>query len=524
MKRRLITILSLIVVVTLSFGILAACQNGLKTEQLDALYKAFTKKHNNEATETPASYWLEGDVFDIDADGKEFSAKIKWTIEGTTLVTVNPEPNAIGQYQIVVPEEDQDTAINYKLIGTLVDENGKAYTNKDGETYKWEMERVVPAGKTYKIAVRQLTLGTVLYAKAEKAPSSDYYIGSAETAIAGADFHTEKVEGGYKIYTMVGSTKSYLGAEVSGKYNNVILGGIVSNTDAATYEGTVWTIDNNELKTTVGSKTLYLGTYASYNTFSVSDTKTYPAFLVEAGTDVSAQTQAKAASANDERVTVTFTDPAPVEGVVTADIGATVKFTVALEGGITLVSVSISQNAKLTELTATDGVYSFELTAATDVLVEIEDPNARVDELMATLTIDDATATIAEDGQSKSFTYEGYPDITVTNNKASSSSNITTQYDTPSNGSIRCYKSSSLTIDCEGMLSVIITVDGYDAKYANAWDGVKVDGATVVKKGTQIIITFEEAVDTFTTTTFGDQTRITKIEIFGAPTTGTDAE
>ena len=146
MKRRLITILSLLIVIALSFGVLAACQNGLTTEQLDTLYKEFSKLHKNDATETPKSYYVDGKVFYINDKSEEISANVQWTIEGTTVVKVSAETNSLGQYQIIIPDEVA-TAIDYKLVGTLVDEEGKAYAREDGSLYSLELPKTVPATK-----------------------------------------------------------------------------------------------------------------------------------------------------------------------------------------------------------------------------------------------------------------------------------------------------------------------------------------------------------------------------------------
>ncbi len=146
MKRKLITILSLMLVIALGLGVLVACQKGPSTEQLDSLYKEFTKLHKNDAKESATSFWVEGDVFVLEDGGKEISVKIKWTIEGTTLVKVGETPNSNGQYQIIVPDE-VDEEVNYKLVGVMVDEKGNAYTDKDGKEYKLEISKVVPAGK-----------------------------------------------------------------------------------------------------------------------------------------------------------------------------------------------------------------------------------------------------------------------------------------------------------------------------------------------------------------------------------------
>lgn len=367
MKKKLTIILSLVLAMALCLGIFAACAKGLSTDQLDKLYKEFQRDHRDDATETAVSYYVGGKVSYLEDGGNEISANIKWTIEGTTLVTVGETPNAMGQYQIIVPEKSAE-AISYKLVGTMVDENGNPYQNAEGNPYKLELSKSVPSyaerGDTYKLVIKQLTNATVIYAKAGAAAT--YYVDSSESADGGADFFTETVEGGKKIYTLVNGVKAYLGAKISGGHNNIVLGGIVNDTNAAAYEGSVWTISENEIKTVVDSKTLYLGTYGDKTTFSVSEYKTYPAFLVVKGTEVKPQVEVSV-SEQSENCTVTFTShTADSNNKLVVDVGAVVKFTVAPAKDYEIVSVKNGVEV----LTVADGVYTVTASKGVSIVVE----------------------------------------------------------------------------------------------------------------------------------------------------------
>ena len=146
MKRKLITILSLMLVIALGLGVLVACQKGPSTEQLDSLYKEFTKLHKNDAKESATSFWVEGDVFVLEDGGKEISVKIKWTIEGTTLVKVGETPNSNGQYQIIVPDE-VDEEVNYKLVGVMVDEKVMLTPIRTAKNISWKFPKLFPQEK-----------------------------------------------------------------------------------------------------------------------------------------------------------------------------------------------------------------------------------------------------------------------------------------------------------------------------------------------------------------------------------------
>jgi len=364
--------MSLVLVLALCVGCLVACNKGLSTDQLDKLYQEFTKTHKNEAVDSPNSYWVEGSVFYLDDDANEVSANVKWTIEGTTLVTVGTEPNALGQYQIIVPEEvDQD--VNYKLIGTLVDDEGKAYTDKDGNEYKLELTKSIAAGNAYKLAISQSNTGKILYVLAELNTADGHYLKTTEQELVAADFYVENVESGKKIYTMVGSDKCYLGVEKSGTYINLVLGGILHNTDAAAYAGSVWTVTDDAISFVLEGKTLYLGNSGTYDTCSVNANNTNHAVLVEAGTAVTPKASIKVASAPNAQVR--FTDPDTTETQLTVDAGSAVKFTVTVDTGYELVDVKVDGNP----ITATNGTYTVTVNGAMEIIVSTKDPSITID-------------------------------------------------------------------------------------------------------------------------------------------------
>ena len=97
--------------------------------------------------------------------------------------------------------------------------------------------------------------------------------------------------------------------------------------------------------------------------------------------------------------------------------------------------------------------------------------------------------------------------ITVTNNKAASTSNVG-DYANPA----RFYKSSSLTIECAGMTKIEIDVKGVDAGKVSAW--LTVTGATAVQNGDIVTITFESPVNSFTYAELGAQVRANSFTIY----------
>lgn len=92
--------------------------------------------------------------------------------------------------------------------------------------------------------------------------------------------------------------------------------------------------------------------------------------------------------------------------------------------------------------------------------------------------------------------------ITFTNAKGSSTSNVG-DYSNP----VRCYKSSSVTVECAGMTQVVFTTAS-DKKFTTE----TIEGATIVVDGATTTITFASPVDSFTFTC-ASQIRIYSIVI-----------
>ena len=103
--------------------------------------------------------------------------------------------------------------------------------------------------------------------------------------------------------------------------------------------------------------------------------------------------------------------------------------------------------------------------------------------------------------------------VTFTNDKASSTTDVKL-YDY----AYRAYAGSTVKIEYPGMRKIVITVDDYDGNgktYMAGFDGMVVEGATIIRKHDVITILFlDGAVDVFQSTNLASQTRIEKIEVF----------
>ena len=124
------------------------------------------------------------------------------------------------------------------------------------------------AGTTYKLFLNQVTTGKLLYATAEL--SNNQFIVGTETAADGLDFYAEVVTGGYKFYTTIDGAKMYLHAHtvVNGTKTNKYIGYAAESDNVWVYEA-----ETNAWFVTIDGAKYVLGTYNSFNTFSISEAK-----------------------------------------------------------------------------------------------------------------------------------------------------------------------------------------------------------------------------------------------------------
>ena len=128
----------------------------------------------------------------------------------------------------------------------------------------------------------------------------------------------------------------------------------------------------------------------------------------------------------------------------------------------------------------------------------------------ATITFDDTSKRIVGTTSQQKWVENG---VTVTNDKAASSTNVNTTYFNP----IRVYAHSSLTIAFPGMTKIEITTSG--ASYATALAGSDFgSNATVTTNDTVVTIVLASAVDTFVIADVNAQTRLNSITVYGSQT------
>ena len=124
------------------------------------------------------------------------------------------------------------------------------------------------ADGVYKLYLIQVNTGKTLFANGET--DNDKFLKATTDPKAALDFRAEIVEGGFKFYTEIGGVKKYLNAHtenVDGKISKFLHYTETSET--------VWyyKAETNAWYTTIDGAEYVAGTYNSYDTFSISDSK-----------------------------------------------------------------------------------------------------------------------------------------------------------------------------------------------------------------------------------------------------------
>ena len=125
------------------------------------------------------------------------------------------------------------------------------------------------ANKAYKLYLYQVNTGKVLFANGETDNSK--FLKGAETAAAGLDFYAEVIEGGYRFYTTIDGAKKYLDAHTETSADGKV-SKFLNYTDSTT---NVWyyKAETNSWYVTLDGAEYVMGTYNTFNTLSMSDSK-----------------------------------------------------------------------------------------------------------------------------------------------------------------------------------------------------------------------------------------------------------
>ena len=259
-------ILALLLAMIVCMGCLASCSEEPVVEEGATLAQAVTYLHNlykDAAKNTPTDY---------DVVGKLMIGTTEFTVTWETdneLITVK-ESSKAGFWTVDVPAKTE-AEIPYKLTATV--------KNAAGETQTKTYERIVPIvdnssivaepeeGVAYKFYLVQANLGQTLYATHEL--QENKFIKSTVDPTEAPDFFAEKVDDGYKFYTMIGDAKNYITASTVTSDDGKVSKYLNYSVDA----GSVWYYKTaeNAWCTVVEGGEYVVGTYSSFATFCISE-------------------------------------------------------------------------------------------------------------------------------------------------------------------------------------------------------------------------------------------------------------
>ena len=243
------------------------------TENVDGKISKFL--HYTETSETIWYYKAETNAWYTTIDGAEYVA-------GTYN---NFDTFSISDSKFMTAEVSGKTQFPLSLVEKAVAESGNMGGNDKPDTPDTPDKPDTPdtpdtpdaslsvsapvANKAYKLYLYQVNTGKVLFANGETDNSK--FLKGAETAAAGLDFYAEVVEGGYRFYTTIDGAKKYLDAHTETSADGKV-SKFLNYTDSTT---NVWyyKAETNSWYVTLDGAEYVMGTYNSFNTLSLSDSK-----------------------------------------------------------------------------------------------------------------------------------------------------------------------------------------------------------------------------------------------------------
>ena len=261
---------------------------------------------------------------------------------------------------------------------------------------------------------------------------------------------------------------SFTNPDGAKKYVNVVVNGTHRNFTIADSAATVYTYsaEHNTLLTDVDGTTCYIGTYGTYTTFSVS----------------------------------------PIDKISTSFP----SYFVAVEGAEPETTAPEVEETTVPEVEET-------------TVPEVEETTVpEAEETFKTITFDNTSKRIVGTTAQQVWVENG---ITVTNDKAGSSSNVNLNYYNP----VRFYKNSTLTIEFPGMTKIVVDSVTYDDNdYAGplvtAIEAMGDSNVTASVADGDVTILFAEPVDSLTVTLSTGQVRAYVMTVYTGESGGTEPE
>ena len=267
MKKILAFLLVLVMALTsmvgcdLISGLLGGTEDGPTLEEAKT-YLFSTYK--DAAAAIPNDYDLVGKVI---IDGTSFT--VTWTVD-SEVITIK-ESSKANFWTVDLPDTNAEE-VAYVLTATITDAKGNKVEVKFNKTLPViDSTGIVTEpeeGVAYKLFLEQVNLGLTLFAT-DKSQQNEKYIETTLDPKAAADYYVEKVDGGYKWYTTINGTKTYIYAQGiandAGKISKYI-GFSAENASVFTYvqEIATWQVVIDNIKYGVG-------TYNAFETVCISE-------------------------------------------------------------------------------------------------------------------------------------------------------------------------------------------------------------------------------------------------------------
>ena len=505
-------------------------------KELDDMYK----KANGAATENDFTL-----IAQLPLDGTVFT--ITWTCDNESIKL----ELADGFWTVDVPE-DSSEKFSYNLTATITTPGGQSATL----TY----DRVIPGGigmisnpevgKAYKFAILHGNEGpAVVYFDGNNYNNYAWYFSYTTDVLSAVDVYLEAVEGvegGYRLYYDKDGAKTYIVAFP--RDGDTTKGTLKLDTEVPA-EYYTWDSEYNTLVyTSVTGESFFIGSSGTYKSISLSaysyitGATNYVAHLYGEG-GVKEELPEQELPEVPENYTSqdivdalyklesgqTLDGPYEITGVITS-------FKYAYDPGYNNVSVNIvvegredkpvlcyrligGEELKVGDtITVFAGVTNYNGTYETvsgGVIRNVipgeggDDPvtpPADSDGVVINLT---GNANLVSGSAAQNvFTQNG---ITVTNDKAESTSDLTVQ----ESYAQRFYAKSTVKIEYPGMTKIVIDCDEYsDLKYVKGFDGMTIEGATITRDNDIVTIIFAAPTDVFQSTALPSQIRCEKITVY----------
>ena len=335
-------------------------------------------------------------------------------------------------------------------------------------------------GVAYKLGFLSTSSGNVHYFTGSMSTSNSYY-GATDTSFAnGVDIFVESVSGGYRMYFKNSSgAKQYINLVVSGTHRNFTF----SSTATSTF---TWDSAKNAMKTVLEGEDVYIGNYGSYtNVGTLQSSKLKDTDYIARLYTMSAPSGGEGGGEDAGDTTCKHS----YSSVVTAP-------SCTKEGFTTYTCTLCGDSYKGNTVAAKGHSYN---NGSCTVCGAVKPSSTTLK-----ITFDDkANRTVFTTSQ-QVWVMNG---ITVTNNKASASSNVA-DYVNP----VRFYQGSDVIIACKGMTKIEIDCSGLESKYVTSW--LNVSGATATNNNGIVTVAFNSAVDSFTYTSLLKQSRAKSITVY----------